>query len=156
MDTADDKANEVPEAAKSVGYGTPPVATRFRKGVSGNPRGRPRGSLNVATVFTKTLLEKVVINENGQRKTVTKLEAALKQMVNKAASGDIRALRELLELARDAEARQNAPGVQTPVIEELDQEVIDGIMQRLRAVKEDGQEIQDATQEANDVDDQRG
>lgn len=156
MNTNDDKPNEVPEPAKSVGYGTPPEATRFKKGVSGNPRGRPRGSLNVATVFTKTLRERVVINENGQRKTVTKLEAALKQMVNKAASGDIRALRELLELARDAEARQNAPGVQNPVIEELDQEVIDGIMQRLNPGEEGGQELQEATQEANDVDDQQG
>jgi Family of unknown function (DUF5681) len=156
MNTKDDKPNEVPEAAKSVGYGTPPEATRFRRGVSGNPRGRPRGSLNVATVFTKTLRERVVINENGQRKTVTKLEAALKQMVNKAASGDIRALRELLELARYAEARQNAPGVQNPVIEELDQEVIDGIMQRLNPGEEGGQEPQEAAQEANDVDDQHG
>src|ERR1035441_6553584 len=156
MNTKDDKPNEVPEAAKSVGYGTPPEATRFRRGVSGNPRGRPRGSLNVATVFTKTLRERVVINENGQRKTVTKLEAVLKQMVNKAASGDIRAIRELLELARYAEARQNAPGVQNPVIEELDQEVIDGIMQRLNPGEEGGQEPQEAAQEANDVDDQHG
>ena len=156
MNTKDDKPNEVPEPTNSVGYGTPPEATRFRRGVSGNPRGRPRGSLNVATVFTKTLRERVVINENGQRKTVTKLEAVLKQMVNKAASGDIRAIRELLELARYAEARQNAPGVQNPVIEELDQEVIDGIMQRLNPGEEGGQELQEAAQEANDVDDQHG
>jgi hypothetical protein len=156
MNTTDDKPNEVPEAAKSVGYATPPEATRFRKGVSGNPRGRPRGSLNVATVFTKTLRERVVINENGQRKTVTKLEAALKQMVNKAASGDIRALRELLELARDAEARRDGPGVQNPAIEELDQEVIDGLMQRLNPEEKGGQEMQEATQEADDVDAQHG
>jgi hypothetical protein len=155
MNTTDDKPNEVLEAAKPVGYRKPPEATRFKKGNSGNPKGRPKGSLNVATVFIKTLREKVVINENGQRKTVTKLEAALKQMVNKAASGDIRALRELLELARDAEARQNTPGVQNPVIEELDQEVIDGIIQRLNP-GDGGLEPQEATQEANDVDDQQG
>jgi len=156
MNENDDKPNEVPEPAKSVGYGTPPEATRFKKGSSGNPKGRPRGSLNVGTLFIKTLREKVVINENGQRKTVTKLEAALKQMVNKAASGDIRALRELLELARAAEARQNAPGVQNPVIDELDQEVIDGIMQRLNPEQEGGPELQETTQEANDVNDQQG
>jgi len=113
----------------------------------------------VATVFIKTLREKVVINENGQRKTVTKLEAALKQLINKAASGDIRALRQLLESARDAEAKQNASVVQNPVIEELDQEVIDGIMRRFNP-GEGGQGLQEATQEAtqeaNDVDDQHG
>jgi ribosomal protein S20 len=156
MDTTDDNPNGVPEPAKSGGYGNPPEATRFKKGVSGNPKGRPKGSLNVATVFIKTLREKVVINENGRRRTVTKLEAALKQLVNKAASGDIRALRQLLESARDAEAKQNAAAVQNPVIEELDQEVIDGIMQRFNPAEEEGQELQETTQETNDVDDQRG
>lgn len=156
MNDNDDKPNQVPRPGKSVGYGTPPEATRFKKGNSGNPKGRPRGSLNVRNLFIKISREKVVINENGQRKTVTKLEAALKQMVNKAASGDIRALRELLELARDAEARQNMPGLQNPVIEELDQEVIDGILQRLNPEQQGGPELQEATEEANDVDDQQG
>ena len=122
-----------------VGYRCPPESARFKKGQSGNPKGRPKGSLNVATVFIKTLREKVVINENGQRKTVTKLEAAIKQLVNKAASGELPALRHLVELARDSEARQNMPGVQNPVIGELDQEVIDGILKRFQGAEEQGQ-----------------
>ena len=56
-----------------VGYGNPPKHTRFRKGESGNPQGRPKGTLNMATVLARTLRERVVINENGQRKVVTKL-----------------------------------------------------------------------------------
>lgn len=153
MTTKNDKPQEVSKPAKLVGYGTPPEATRFKKGVSGNPKGRPKGSLNVATVFIKALREKVVIIENGQRKTVTKLEAALKQLVNKAASGDIRALRELLELARDAEAKQSASAVQNTMIEELDQEVIDGIMHRFNSGEETRQELQERAQEADDDDD---
>ena len=152
MDPSSDEPQAMPEAPKEVGYGKPPGATRFKKGVSGNPRGRPKGSLNVATVFVKTLREKVVINESGQRKTVTKLEAALKQLVNKAASGDIRALRQLLESARDAEAKQNPSGGQHPVIEELDQEVIDGILKRFQEGEDEDQELQ----KANHGDDQRG
>ena len=130
-----------------VGYCHPPQATRFKKGQSGNPKGRPKGSLNVATVFLKTLRERVVINENGQRKTVTKLEAALKQLVNKAATGDTRALRLLLELARDAEAKQNAGEMQNPVVGELDQEVIEGILQRFQ---------EGESQEVDNGDDQSG
>ena len=135
-----------------VGYCRPPKATRFKKGQSGNPKGRPKGSLNVATVFTKTLREKVVINENGQRKAVSKLEAALKQLVNKAATGDTRALRLLLELARDAEAKQNAGGVQNPIVGELDQEVIEGILKRFHEGDQQGQELQ----EVDNDDDQCG
>ena len=152
MNPSSDEAQAMPEAPNEVGYGKPPVATRFQKGVSGNPKGRPRGSLNVATVFTKTLRERVVINEHGQRKTVTKLEAALKQLINKAASGDLRALRQLVELARDAEAKQNASGAQNPGIGELDQEVMDGILKRFERKKEEDQELR----EANNGNDQRG
>jgi hypothetical protein len=151
------KSSDQPEAISGVpnevGYGKPPEATRFRKGVSGNPRGRPRGSLNVAMVFTKTLRERVVINEHGQRKTVTKLEAALKQLVNKAASGDLRALRQLVELARDAEAKHNISETQSPGIGELDQEVLDGILKRFEREKE--KEKGEKLREANDGDHQR-
>ena len=132
MSTDSDKPEIGSESNRLVGYGSPPQNTRFQKGLSGNPRGRPKGSLNVATVFIKTLREKVVINEHGQRRTVTKLEAALKQLVNKAASGDIRALRQLLDLARDAESKQNLAATQDPVLVELDMDVINGILERFK------------------------
>ena len=119
-----------------VGYGSPPEATRFKKGVSGNPRGRPKGSLNVATVLTRTLREKVTINENGRRRTVTKLEAAVKQLVNKAAGGDLRALHRLTALARDAEAEQNVRDAQRQDLGELDRDVMQGILRRFQGTKE--------------------
>jgi hypothetical protein len=125
-----DNTGELPGATTRVGFRRPPEATRFKKGVSGNPRGRPKGSLNVATAFMKALGEKVVINEHGQRKTVTKFEAALKQLVNKAASGDLRALAQLIALAKDAEAQQNIPGAQESILSDLDREVMDNILKR--------------------------
>jgi hypothetical protein len=156
--------SEMPQATPkedgSVGFGRPPEATRFKKGVSGNPKGRPKGTLNVATAFMKALREKVVINEHGQRKTVTKLEAALKQLVNKAASGDLRALSQLLDLYRDAEAKQNMPGAQGPIVSDLDREVMDGIVKRFLNPSEEDQEPQpEEQQEAQEEingDNQRG
>ena len=138
------------ESGQSVGYGNPPRSTRFKKGVSGNPKGRPKGSLNVATVFMRTLREKVVINEHGLRKTVTKLEAALKQMVNKAASGDLRAFRQLVELAHEAEAKQSKLGTQEPSTSELDREVMDGILKRVRNTTEEQQEMQEGNNGDNE------
>ena len=123
-----------------VGFGKPPAGTRFKKGQSGNPKGRPKGTLNMATVLARTLREKVVINENGQRKVITKLEAAVKQLVNKAASGDLRALRHLADLVASAEERAaQAPAADTPMSED-DQKVVQGILERFGNGTKGGEE----------------
>lgn len=61
-----------------VGYASPPKATRFRPGVSGNPKGRPRGARNFSSIVAATLGERIVVNENGRRRRITKLETAVK------------------------------------------------------------------------------
>jgi translation initiation factor 1 (eIF-1/SUI1) len=80
----------------AVGYGRPPKATQFQSGQSGNPKGRPKGSINLATALDRALRERVTVVERGQQKSITKLEAAAKQLANKAASGDLRAFQFLL------------------------------------------------------------
>ena len=121
-----------PEQSEStrVGYGNPPEHTRFKAGKSGNPRGRPKGTLNMATVLERALREKVVINENGKRKMITKLEAAIKQLVNKAATGDLRALRHLADLVASAEERAVQAPVAHTTVSEDDQKVMQGILER--------------------------
>ena len=87
-----------PRSDYRVGYGKPPEHTRFRKGQSGNPRGRPRGSESLARVLHRVLDEKIVVRENGERRKMTKLEAMLKQLANKGLAGDLRAIWEVLKL----------------------------------------------------------
>jgi hypothetical protein len=79
-----------------VGYGKPPGRTQFKKGQSGNPKGRPHGSKNATTLLKEALSEPVIITENGRRRTITKKEAIITQIVNKAASGDHRSIQLLL------------------------------------------------------------
>jgi hypothetical protein len=81
-----------------VGYGKPPKHTRFQKGCSGNPRGRPRGSKGWTKLLREAVLAKVEVRENGRPppRKITKLEVAVTQLVNKAAAGDLRALAFLL------------------------------------------------------------
>jgi Family of unknown function (DUF5681) len=133
----DGNTEGVPAAPSRVGYGQPPKSTRFQKGMSGNPRGRPRGSLNVTTLFMRTLREKVFINENGRRRSITKLEAALKQLANKAAGGELRALRQLVELAQDAEQKQHQAAAQDSGLSDLDQEVMERILLRFQSTTDD-------------------
>lgn len=79
-----------------VGYGKPPAATQFQKGRSGNPNGRPRGSKNLATIVRQAANERVTIVVKGKQRSITKLEAAAKQLANKAAQGDLKAMQMLL------------------------------------------------------------
>jgi hypothetical protein len=79
-----------------VGYRKPPQRSRFKKGQSGNPKGRPRGSRSSSTILREILSERVEVRENGGTRTVTKKELILRFAVNKAATGDSRAREFLL------------------------------------------------------------
>jgi hypothetical protein len=68
-----------------VGYGRPPRGAGFKKGQSGNSRGRPHNSKNLMTLLNDALNEPVTITKNGRRRKVTKREAVIKQLVNKSA-----------------------------------------------------------------------
>ena len=113
----DEKDLERPKTTKG-GYRNPPEKSRFKTGQSGNPHGRPKGALNMATILERTLREPVIIVENGKRITVTKLEAALKQVVDQAASGKLKAVQLLATLVRSAEvpaAEPNSSGRGTKI-----------------------------------------
>jgi hypothetical protein len=91
------KVSDTKDRDYEVGFSKPPKHTQFHKGRSGNPKGRARGSRNASTLLDEALSERVIVAENGRRRKVTKLEAVLTQLVNKAAQGDHRATRLLLE-----------------------------------------------------------
>ena len=104
------------ERQYTVGKGKPPEHTRFQKGQSGNPTGRRKGSKNVATLLEQVLNERVIVTENGKRKRITKLEAMLKQLANKAASGDHRAIKLLMPLAETCIASNAVTDSAAPVV----------------------------------------
>jgi hypothetical protein len=82
----------------TIGYGKPPVETRFVKGQSGNAKGRPKGKRNHATILQSALNERVTVTEKGKRKQITKLEAVFKQVVNKAVTGDLASVKVLIPM----------------------------------------------------------
>ena len=91
-----------------VGYGKPPKASRFKKGTSGNPAGRPKGVKNMHTLLLMILREKVTVIEGRKQKTISRLEAILRQLSNKAMSGDLRAMREVLRSSSLIDESENA------------------------------------------------
>ena len=122
--------------AYAVGYGKPPEHTRFRPGRSGNPKGRPRGAKNLGTLLAEALDETVVVKEDGRRRTITKREAVIKQLVNRSAGADLAAMRMLLAMAQALEGRagpEAAEGARPaePPASEADLEVMRELQRRL-------------------------
>jgi Family of unknown function (DUF5681) len=73
-----------------VGYRKPPMHTRFQKGHSGNPAGRPRVAKSFRTLTLQLFGEEVSITENGREQVRSRLQVIFTQIVNKAALGDSR------------------------------------------------------------------
>ena len=82
-----------------VGYGKPPKGSQFQKGKSGNSSGRPKQDPGIAAVFRKVSKQKVTANGPNGQQSMTKLEASVTQLVNKAASGDLKAMKVLMQMA---------------------------------------------------------
>jgi len=82
-----------------VGYGKPPMHTRFKPGQSGNPKGRKPGSKNVMTLLEQTLFDTVKVRENGKLRRVPAIQACLLNLRNQAIKGDPRALDRFIRLA---------------------------------------------------------
>ncbi|CAM5212719.1 hypothetical protein BTHI11S_03422 [Bosea thiooxidans] len=85
--------------AYEVGYGRPPLASRFRAGQSGNPKGRPKSAKNLSTLTREKLLAKVVVREGGRERRMSKGEIGVTKLVNRfAESGDAKLYTALVRL----------------------------------------------------------
>lgn len=82
---------------KMVGYGRPPDATRFKKGQSGNPKGRPKGRKSVGKIFRDALHRTIEVREADRVRTMSKIEAV--STLNKALKGDHRSFAKLMDVA---------------------------------------------------------
>jgi hypothetical protein len=81
---------------KKIGYKSPPAHTQYKKGQSGNPSGRPKGTKNFKTDLLEELSEQVVIREGDQALKISKQRAVIKRLTSKALQGDASATHTVL------------------------------------------------------------
>jgi hypothetical protein len=114
-----------------VGYGKPPSRTQFVKGQSGNPKGRPKGSQNLSTILNKVGSQRAKVTENGRVQFISKREATILQLVNKAVAGDLNAARVLLSWSMWL-ANSEQTAAPSPVSHERDKLVMENLVERIR------------------------
>jgi Family of unknown function (DUF5681) len=102
----------VEQKDSAVGYKRPPVASQFKPGQSGNPKGRKKGVRNFKTDVRLELDELITVREGGREMKITKQRAFVKALVAAAIKGDMRATNALvsfcLKTFGDEEDRQTA------------------------------------------------
>ena len=81
-----------------IGYKKPPPHGQFKKGQSGNPKGRPKGTNNLRTDLEEELQEAVIVKEGETRRSVSKQRAMVKGLLAKAMQGDTRAANTILNM----------------------------------------------------------
>ena len=120
-----------------IGYGKPPEHRRFKKGQSGNPNGRPKGTKNLKTDLAEELAEKILVTEAGHQQPRSKQRAMIKRLIAEAISGNVNALNALLKLIeRLLPASEDTDGEKR--LHESDEAILEQFAARLRAADEKG------------------
>ncbi len=114
--------------ADKVGYRRPPKHTRWKKGQSGNPRGRPKGATSLLEAVLAELSESIQITEGGRVRRITKLQALIKALTNGAIKGDSRAAS--LVLSWSARAIEGGAGVEDESLTATQREIVEAYLER--------------------------
>lgn len=127
-------ANDAGEQAadEPVGYRNPPRHTRWKKGQSGNPGGRPKNARGLKTDLRAELVSRMDIRMNGQVVSGTRQQLMLRTLSARAASGDIRATRILIDLVMQVFGPEDHGGSEKRLSAQ-DQEILDELLARKSA-----------------------
>ena len=122
-------ATEKNTPENDVGYGNPPRNHQFKPGQSGNPKGRPKGAKNEATILYELLHRKISIRESGKTRKITILEAILMRHTEKSVGGDIKSATFILN--RYGASAAGEP--QRSEFPDIDHEILEDFARRLMA-----------------------
>ena len=113
------------------GYKNPPNHSRFQKGRSGNPAGRPKGSKNTLKLLDAVLEQKIKIQQEGKTISITKKQAMLMQLVNAAVKGEIKAIAALFPYMMQLDMKEEQ-SMETSKLSLKDEEILQQFLEENR------------------------
>lgn len=127
-------------AGQRAGRASPPQHTQFRKGVSGNPKGRPKGSKNLSTLIMEAARDQVTATVGGRTRKISKIQATTMQLATKAASGDHAAMGKFLDWIDEIETRAAAAKPAQFPLSAPDLDVLRAAYERMKQCEPDNTE----------------
>jgi hypothetical protein len=113
-----------------IGYGRAPISGRWKRGESGNPKGRKKGLKTVAKAIDDALMRKLTVEEDGRRVRLTVQEVIIRNLVNAAARRDLKAILTLFRL-KDHYQDSNEKILNPAELDPNDQAIIEEYLKRL-------------------------
>jgi hypothetical protein len=111
----------------AVGYGRPPEHSRFRKGQSGNPRGKVKGRKSLKSILADELSARMTIGINGKQVTASRQQLMVQTLTARAAAGDTRAAKMVIELVLQVFGADGQDGARQPLSVQ-DQRILDQLL----------------------------
>ena len=125
------------EKPKKRKGGSPPEGSKFKKGTSGNPKGRPRGSRNLKTIIMQAARHKVSATIAGKTRRISNIQATAMQLATKAASGNPAAMGKFLDWVDEFETRADAAKPSQFPLSEPDLEVLRAVYERMKQCEQE-------------------
>jgi len=120
----------------SVGYGRPPVPSRFKPGVSGNTKGRPKGRKNLKTLIWQAMTGIIAIQEGSKTRRVSKIEGVVLRQLQNALKGDDRSAMAVVKMATQLGFLENASTpAETTTLSATDEQILQELSRRRNRTK---------------------
>src|ERR1700730_17229588 len=95
----DQSSNDEASREYAVGYGRPPIGSRFKPGTSGNAKGRPQGRKNLKTLIRQAMTAKISVQEGSSTRRVSKIVGVVLRQLQSALKGNDRAAMAVVKMA---------------------------------------------------------
>jgi Family of unknown function (DUF5681) len=120
-----------------TGYARPPKGHQFKPGQSGNPGGRLKGARNLRVDLTQMMKKHVLVRENGKQRRITRQEAMLLSLYDKALHGDVKAAVSIINMITKLEPPPTDQS-RSELVSEADRAIIEDFLRRHRDGTEGG------------------
>ena len=137
----DEQARPGANSNYQVGYGRPPAGSRFKKGASGNPRGRPKHSKNMKTIIREALTAPVTVREGERTRRVPKIEGIVLRQVEAALKGDEKAAIAALKMAAQVGLLEETAGAELLELSPQQNLMVNEVLAQVRADNSNSKEL---------------